>query len=195
MSDDPIAKFHQWWEAVIRDVQPKHRGAMCLSTVADNGMPSARFVALKTADARGFLFCTWFNSRKGQELARHPHAALTFWWEEKGWQVRVEGVIAPVSAQESDAAWHDRSRDAQLTTVCFQQSQPLATEAELEVRLQQARQQYEGQPVPRPAQWGGLRVMPQSLEFLTFRDNRLHLREYFSRATPQSDWEKRLLQP
>jgi len=195
MTDNPITKFHRWWDEVKHDRTLKQPGAVCVSTVAPDGKPSARFVDLKSADARGFAFCTWFDSRKGKELEHNPHVALTFWWENKGHQVRVEGIAQPVDVEQSEAWWSSRSRDAQLATLCFQQSQPLAAVEELEQKLQQAKAVYAGQPVSKPARWGGVCVVPQAIEFLTFRDNRLHLRELYTRPEQTGDWEKQLLQP
>lgn len=195
MSEDPITKFHHWWDEVKRDVAPKHPGAVCISTVSRSGAPSARFVDLKSVGAEGFVFCTWFDSRKGQELAHNPQVALTFWWEEKGWQVRVEGTVEPVSEKVSKDEWASRSRDAQLATLCFQQSQPLASENDLQMKLHETQMEMAGKPIDKPDRWGGLRVVPLSIEFFTFHDNRLHLREYYIRTDQYSDWKKQLLQP
>ncbi|MDE9519319.1 pyridoxal 5'-phosphate synthase [Xenorhabdus bovienii] len=195
MSEEPMAKFHQWWSEYKRDVAPAHPGAVCVSTVSKNGAPSARFVGLKSADDNGFVFCTWFDSPKGQNLASNSHIALTFWWEEKGRQVRVEGTVEHVSEQESKEEWASRSRDAQLATLCFKQSQPLDSENDLHANYSHAQADTAGWPIEKPARWGGYRVIPTSIEFLTFRENRMHLREYFRRNDPLSGWEKTLLQP
>jgi len=194
MSDDPLAKFHTWWDEVKRDAALKHPGAVCVSTVSADGEPSARFVDLKSADDQGFTFCTWFDSRKGKEIAQNPNVALTFWWEAKGYQVRVEGVAQRACEQQSESWWSTRSRDAQLTTLCFQQSQPLSGEDELAKKLRQAKEETAGQPIEKPERWGGVQVIPRTIEFLTFRDNRLHLRELYTR-TEDRRWEKQLLQP
>ncbi|MGG6135888.1 pyridoxine/pyridoxamine 5'-phosphate oxidase [Pantoea allii] len=195
MAENPMAKFHQWWTEYKRDVSPAHPGAVCVSTVSESGAPRARFVGLKSADEDGFVFCTWFDSPKGKDLNQNPKIALTFWWEEKGWQVRVEGTVEQVSEQESKKEWASRSRDAQLATLCFKQSQPLDSEDELYDMYRRAQAETADGPVEKPARWGGYKVIPVSIEFLTFRENRMHLREYYYRKDKITDWEKTLLQP
>lgn len=195
MSEKPMAKFHEWWTEYQRDVSPAHPGAVCVSTVSENGTPRARFVGLKSADEDGFVFCTWFDSPKGQDLSHNPKIALTFWWEEKGWQVRVEGTVEHVSEQDSEKEWASRSHDAQLATLCFKQSQPVDSEDELGAMYRRAQAETTEGSVEKPACWGGYRVIPVSIEFLTFRENRLHLREHYSRRDKLTDWKKRLLQP
>ena len=195
MSEKPMAKFQEWWTEYKRDVSPAHPGAVCVSTVSENGAPRARFVGLKSADEDGFVFCTWFNSPKGRELAHNPKIALTFWWEEKGWQVRVEGKVEHVNEEDAKKEWASRSRDAQLATLCFKQSQPLNSEDELYAMYSRTQTEASDGPVDKPERWGGYRVIPESIEFLTFRENRMHLREYYSRRDQFTGWNKTLLQP
>ncbi|CCG88058.1 pyridoxamine 5'-phosphate oxidase [Erwinia piriflorinigrans] len=193
MQNDPIAKFHLWWSEVKEKGNLKHPGAVCVSTVAEDGFPSARFVDLKSAAPEGFIFCTWFDSQKGKEINHNNKVALTFWWEALGYQVRIAGHARPVSEQQSEEYWSSRSREAQLATLCFQQSQPLVSESAMLGKFQQAQAEAQGQPIKKPPRWGGMLVVPQSIEFLTFRDNRLHLRELYDQR--DQTWHRQLLQP
>lgn len=193
MQVDPIEKFHTWWSEVKEKGNLKHPGAVCVSTVTENGFPHARFVDLKSADPEGFVFCSYLDSQKGKEIRHNNRVSLTFWWEPLGYQVRVVGLAQIVPEQQSEAYWSSRSRDAQLATLCFQQSQRLASKSEMQERFRQAQATAEGASIKKPASWGGILVTPLSIEFLTFQENRMHLREFYSRL--EDDWEYQLLQP
>jgi pyridoxamine 5'-phosphate oxidase len=191
---DPIERFVELF-AQAR-LNPCHDPtAMTLSTVGRDGRPSARVVLLKGAAADGFVFYTNTRSRKGRELGTNADVALTFWWPHIGWQVRVEGAAAPVGDAEADAYFATRARGSQLGAWASDQSAALDSRAALEARLDELTRQYDGQPVPRPPHWSGYRVTPLVIEFWKNRDNRLHDREEYSRATPTAPWTMRLLNP
>jgi pyridoxamine 5'-phosphate oxidase len=168
---------------------------MTLSTVGDDGRPSARIVLLKEADERGLVFYTNSHSRKGRELLRHPVAALTFWWPHIGMQVRFEGGVSLVSDEEADIYFASRARGSQLGAWASQQSAPLASREELEARLAELTARYQGQPVPRPPHWTGFRLHPTVVELWHNRDDRLHHREQYSRLGTDAPWTMRLLNP
>ena len=192
MRHDPIAKFRRWFSVAARARVPLP-DAMALATAARDGAPSVRFVLLKGVDARGFVFYTDGRSRKGRELARRPRAAVAFYWNAVGKQVRVEGRVESVTAAEADAYWATRPRGSRVAGVTSTQSAPMPSYAWLRGRWRHLRRSLAGRDVPRPASWGGYRVVPDAIEFWTRGGFRLHLRERYERT--RSGWRRTLLQP
>lgn len=168
--------------------------AMTLATLRDDGL-SARIVLLKGIDERGFRFFTNYESDKGVQLVAHPRAALVFHWKtlRSGVQVRVEGAIAKLSAEESDAYFASRPRGSQIGAWASKQSQPLRDRDEFEARLAEFEQRFAGGPVPRPPHWGGFVLAPQRIEFWHGADFRLHERVLYRRDA--QGWTKWLLYP
>ena len=191
--DNPIHKFERWWKQALADSPLQQKSAVCVSTIDENGFPTGRFVDLKMVSEAGFVFCTYFDSAKGRHLKREPKVAMTVWWDHLGYQIRIVGSAQVISDADADYFWQSRSRSAQLTTSAFEQSEPLNSENDLLTRLDQSSAQFTDQAVPRPSNWGGYRIKPVSIEFLTFRATRLHLRELFE--TKDNGWVKQLLQP
>jgi pyridoxamine 5'-phosphate oxidase len=191
---DPLERFADLY-AQAR-VEPCHDAtAMTLATVGADGRPSARVVLLKGVDEGGFVFYTNTRSRKGRELDADPRVALTLWWPHIGWQVRIEGRAARVSDAEADAYFATRARGSQLGAWASDQSETLASRAELEARLVELTTKYANDPVPRPPHWTGYRVTPTTIEYWKNRADRLHEREEYTRASPTSPWTMRLLNP
>jgi len=189
---DPLKQFHHWLrQALTAEITEPY--AMTLATVDANGQPSARIVLLRHADERGFSFFTNYQSRKGRELAHQPRAALVFYWPELERQVRIEGVVEPVTAAESDAYFAARPRGSQLSAVASAQSEVIPNRAVLEERVAELDRRYANQPVPRPAHWGGYRLVPQMMEFWQGRENRLHDRLRFRRT--EQGWIRERLAP
>jgi pyridoxamine 5'-phosphate oxidase len=166
---------------------------MTLATATPDGQPAARMVLLRGLDARGFVFFTNYDSRKGQELAANPRAALVFWWDALKRQVRIEGRIEVVTAAESDAYFKARPRGHRLAALASPQSQVIPDRASLEQRMRQLETQYPGEDVPRPANWGGYRVVPAVIEFWQGRPNRVHDRLRYERLG--DDWRIQRLAP
>lgn len=189
---DPIAKFIRWLEAAQRAEIPNYE-AMALATATRDGRVSVRFVLLKGIDERGFVFFTDARSRKGRELRDNPRAALAFFWDAKGRQIRVEGRIAEVTPAEADAYWPARPRQSQLAASVSHQSARLHSRAELLERCARLSRKLQGREVPRPSYWTGFRVRPEAIEFWAHRAHRLHHRERYLRGA--RGWRQDLLQP
>lgn len=189
---DPIAKFIRWLEDARRLRIPNYE-AMALATAARSGKISVRFVLLKGIDKRGFVFFTDAGSRKGRELRDNPHASFAHYWQPKGRQVRVEGRVEAVTPPEADAYWSTRPRQSQLAASASRQSARLRSRAELLARFARLARKFKGREVPRPSCWTGFRVRPDSIEFWTHREHRLHDREIYLRRG--RGWRRVLLQP
>lgn len=179
---DPMQAFRAWMDEALQ-ANVLQANAMTLATVAADGHPSARVVLLRRFDAEGFCFYTNYESRKGQELAQNPWAALVFWWGPLSRQVRVEGHVERLSDAESDAYFHSRPRGSRLGAWTSPQSQPIAARSVLEDRLHELERTYADAEPPRPPFWGGYRVRPTRMEFWQSGPHRLHDRfEYTHRA-------------
>jgi pyridoxamine 5'-phosphate oxidase len=193
MDADPFRQFATWFDEA-RAASPVEPNAMALATVGADGRPSLRMVLLKGADERGFVFYTNYESRKGRELADMPWAALTFFWPEMERQIRIEGRVEPVSAEESDAYFHSRPIGSQLSASASHQSEVIAGREELEQRVAALSAQYHDQEIPRPENWGGFRVIPDAIEFWQGRANRLHDRLRY-RLLASGGWQIERLSP
>jgi pyridoxamine 5'-phosphate oxidase len=180
LPENPFERFAALYEEAKRII-PVDPNAMTVATVGPDGRPSTRVVLLKDFDARGFVFFTNLESRKGRELKAHPWASLCFYWQPLEQQVRVEGRVEPVSAEEADTYFHSRPRGSQVGAWASLQSQPLPSREELETRVEEFTRRFEGQEVPRPPHWSGLRVVPDRSEFWHGRPSRLHDRLLYLR--------------
>jgi pyridoxamine 5'-phosphate oxidase len=154
---------------------------MTLATVDAAGRPAARIVLMKGIDARGVVFHTNYDSRKGRDLAGNPRAALLFFWVELERQVRIDGTAERVSAEDSDAYFAARPRGSQISAWASPQSAPVADRAWLEARFAECEARFASGAVPRPPNWGGVRVVPDRFEFWQGRTSRLHDRLVWSR--------------
>lgn len=181
MAADPLEQFRRWFaEAEAADIRAPHAMALATAGGAD-GAPSARMVLLKGADAEGFVFFTGYGSRKGVELDANPRAALLFYWDPLGRQVRVEGTVERVSPKESDAYFATRPRGAQLAAAASRQGRVVANRAELDEAVVELERAHADGEVPRPEHWGGYRLRPDAYEFWQHRENRLHDRLRYRR--------------
>lgn len=169
--------------------------AMNLATVDAHGRPSSRVVLLKDYDERGFVFYSNHNSRKGQNIAAVPRAALCFYWEPLLEQVRIEGSVETVSEQEADAYWATRPRNSQIGAWASQQSEPLDSSAALERRIAEIAQRYHGQTVPRPSYWCGYRVVPEMIEFWRGGEYQHRIHERTCYRWQAKGWKVNLLNP
>src|SRR5687768_1060430 len=178
MTSDPFELFDQWF-AEARSAEVNDPDAMALATADSAGRPSMRMVLLKGHGRDGFVFYTNLGSRKGGELAANPNAALTFHWKSLRRQIRIEGLVEPVPADEADAYYETRTRDSQISAWASDQSRPLDRRETMEARFAEIARKYEGQRVPRPPHWAGFRVKPRRIEFWIDGAHRLHHRRLF----------------
>lgn len=189
----PFELFRTWL-ADAEKTEPNDPNAMSLATVGEEGMPSVRMVLLKGFDEAGFVFYTNLASQKGRELAAHPKAALCFHWKTLKRQVRVEGLVTPVSEAEADAYFASRARDSRIGAWASKQSQAMQGRFELEQRVAKYALKFNIGTIPRPPFWSGFRIAPQKIEFWRDKPFRLHERNLYVRQA-DGRWETATLFP
>jgi pyridoxamine 5'-phosphate oxidase len=192
LDPDPLRQFQVWFKEA-HDTGIEAPESMALATSSPDGRPAVRMVLLKGADEDGFAFHTNYESRKGGELEANPHAALLFHWQPLGRQVRVEGRVERVPAEESEAYFRSRPHGSRLAAWASPQSRPLADRDELERLYAAAAARFPGDDVPRPPFWGGLRLVPETYEFWQHAENRLHDRIRYERDG--EEWKRERLAP
>jgi pyridoxamine 5'-phosphate oxidase len=191
LDSDPLRQFAAWYtEAAAAVPTPE---SVVLATATPTGAPSARMVLLKGYDQRGFVFYTNYFSRKGQEIAQNPRAAMLFHWPPLGRQVRVEGTVVRIDAAESDAYFRTRPLGSRLSAAASPQSRPVESRSVLETAVGALQERYPEGNVPRPEEWGGLRLEPSRYEFWQHGDDRLHDRFRYRRE--QGAWVVERLGP
>jgi pyridoxamine 5'-phosphate oxidase len=193
-ADDPIALFRQWLEEAAES-EVNDPEAMTLATVDADGLPDARVVLCKGADARGLVFYGNVESAKGIELTAHPKAAALFHWKSLRRQARFRGPVTEVAGAEADAYFASRPRQSRIGAWASQQSRPLESRAALEAAAAAYAEQFGDGDIPRPAYWRGWRLAPVEVEFWRDGAFRLHDRVRFTRATLESPWQRRRLFP
>ncbi len=192
MTDNPFLLFHELYQNAKSAgiIEPN---AMSLATVGQNGLPSLRMVLLKAYDEQGFVFFTNLQSRKAIELQIHPVAALCFYWQPIGKQIRIEGNVTPVNDAEADDYFASRSRGSQIGAWASLQSKRLGSRSELLGRVEEITKRFEGKEISRPSHWSGFRVTPIRFEFWSAGEFRLHDRLVFEKSG--DDWNALSLYP
>jgi pyridoxamine 5'-phosphate oxidase len=193
LDPDPIRQFHVWFDqALLSEVAEVN--AMALATATPDGRPSVRIVLLRGIDDRGFTFFTNYESRKARELESNPFASMVCFWHELERQVRIEGRVERVSAEDSDSYFQGRPAGSRLGAWASPQSQVISGRDELEAQFRELEERYPDGSIPRPPNWGGYRLVPESIEFWQGRPNRLHDRLRYTRQ-PQGGWLVERLAP
>jgi pyridoxamine 5'-phosphate oxidase len=189
----PFVQFARWFEdAAANGVRAPE--AATLATATADGIPSARIVLVKGREEPGFVFFSNYDSRKGRELTANPRAALVFYWDALGRQIRVEGPVERTSAEESASYVRSRPRGSQISAMASAQSDVIGSREELEGRVAELSSQYEGAELPVPENWGGFRLRPETFEFWQHREDRLHDRLRYT-AKPDGRWLVERLAP
>jgi pyridoxamine 5'-phosphate oxidase len=186
---DPIEEFRRWLEEA-RAAGVAVPEAMTFATADASGRPSARMLLLKGVDERGFSFFTGYDSRKGRELDENPRGSIVFYWQPLGRQVRIEGTVRKLPAEESDAYWETRPPRSRAAAAASRQSEVIGSREELEAEFERL---LPGDAVPRPARWGGYVLEPETIELWQHQDDRLHDRHRFTRA--REGWREERLAP
>ena len=193
VSHDPMVEFARWF-AEAQQAQVLEPNAMTLATATADGEPSARIVLLKGFDEGGFVFFTDYRSRKGEELAANPRAALVFYWGELERQVRITGSVTRTSREESERYFRSRPVGSRHGAWVSHQSRVIPGRSVLEADLRAAEARFPGGDVPLPPHWGGFRVAPLAIEFWQGRPSRLHDRIHYHRQ-PSGRWAVERLSP
>lgn len=190
---NPIRQFQVWFDEAVGRGLPLAE-AMTLCTATTDGKPSARMVLLKGVAESGFVFYTNYRSRKARELDANPFAALVFYWEPLERQVRVEGQVARISAEESDKYFQTRPRESQLGAIASPQSDVIESREVLEQQFQELEEKYRNRTIERPTNWGGYRLVPERIEFWKGRPGRLHDRLLYE-LQADGTWNRSRLAP
>jgi pyridoxamine 5'-phosphate oxidase len=191
LDPDPLRQFAAWYTEAAAAVDTPE--SVVLATATPTGAPSARMVLLKGYDQRGFVFYTNYFSRKGQEIAQNPRAAMLFHWSQLGRQVRIEGTVIRIDAAESDAYFRTRPLGSRLSAAASPQSRPVENRGVLEQAVAALTERHPDGNVPRPDEWGGLRLEPSRYEFWQHGEDRLHDRFRYRRE--QGAWVVERLGP
>jgi len=192
MSDDPFQIFESWYEEAGSDASP-NRDSVALATAGVDARPSVRMVYYRGLREGGLTFFTNYESRKGRELTDNPYAAMVFYWAHIGRQVRVEGRVERLSAEESDKYFAGRSFESQISAVASKQSRPLEDDEAFLKALADAKASHEGEQVTRPEFWGGFKLIPSRFEFWTRGEHRRHRRIVYENHS--GGWRKSKLYP
>ncbi|MBV8586324.1 MAG: pyridoxamine 5'-phosphate oxidase [Verrucomicrobia bacterium] len=194
LSPDPFVQFRSWFEESVRVAGSDEPNAMTLATAGKDGRPSARVVLLKGYGPNGFVFFTNYESRKAQQLAGNPFAALSFYWPWLERQIQIEGAIDRVTREESEKYFNRRPKGSRLGAIVSRQSEVIPSRELLERRLAELAATYAESDPPTPETWGGYRLAPDRFEFWQGRENRLHDRFCYVR-TSQNAWRIDRLSP
>ena len=192
LNDNPIFQFEKWFQEA-KDAHLHEPYAMTLATSTKDGKPSSRIVLMRNFDKKGFVFYTNYLSRKGIEIMENPNAALLFFWQDMERQVRIEGVLEKVSAEESDLYFSSRPRESKLGAWTSEQSKVIKSRKVLDERFKELSKKYPDDNVPRPPHWGGYLLKPTSIEFWQGRPSRLHDRILYT--LENNNWKIERLAP
>lgn len=178
---DPFPIFHQWFQTASDNETIIEPNSMCLSTSTPDGMPSSRYVLMKSFSAQGLKFYSNYESRKAIELSQNPNVCVLFYWQAIHRQVRIEGTVSQLSEKEATEYYRTRPKTSQASAAISLQSRPIATRAELETKWKDYLEEYKDKDIPKPSHWGGYLLEPRYFEFWQGHTNRLHDRVCFKK--------------
>ena len=193
--EEPFTLFDKWLNQAKAIPSIKEPTAMALATVGEYSKPSLRMVLLKKYDFKGFCFFTNLTSRKGKELVINSNVALCFYWQELGYQIRIEGTVEKVTEKEADDYFASRRRESQIGAWASKQSRIIENDGDFERRILEISQDFKNQNITRPPFWSGFRVKPEIIEFWEERKFRLHKRIRYQKVKNQELWEVSELYP
>lgn len=195
LDENPIQQFRTWFYDVEKSGGLDEANAMTVSTIGEDGFPKSRVVLLKSYDENGFVFYTNYESEKGKALLNNPHTCLSFFWPNTERQVIIKGKAEKVSEDVSNNYFASRPKGSQLGALVSNQSSVIKNRKVLEDELEALEKRYANEEVPRPENWGGFLVRPESIEFWQGRPNRLHDRFKFTKSDSEYDWKIERLAP
>jgi pyridoxamine 5'-phosphate oxidase len=195
LDENPIQQFRSWFYDVEKFGGLDEANAMTVSTIGEDGFPKSRVVLLKSYDENGFVFYTNYESEKGKALLNNPHTCLSFFWPNTERQVIIKGKAEKVSEEVSNNYFASRPKGSQLGALVSNQSSVIKNRKVLEDELEALEKNYADKEVPRPENWGGFLVRPESIEFWQGRPNRLHDRFQFTKSDSEYDWKIERLAP
>lgn len=195
LDENPIQQFRSWFYDVEKFGGLDEANAMTVSTIGEDGFPKSRVVLLKSYDENGFVFYTNYESEKGKALLNNPHTCLSFFWPNTERQVIIKGKAEKVSKEVSNNYFASRPKGSQLGALVSNQSSVIKNRKVLEDELEALEKKYADKEVPRPENWGGFLVRPESIEFWQGRPNRLHDRFQFTKSDSEYDWKIERLAP
>lgn len=195
LNENPIQQFRTWFYDVEKSGGVDEANAMTVSTIGEDGFPKSRIVLLKSYDENGFVFYTNYESEKGKALSNNPHTCISFFWPNTERQVIIKGIAEKVPVSVSDHYFASRPKGSQLGALVSNQSNVIKNRKVLEDELESLEKQYANKEVPRPKNWGGFLVRPESIEFWQGRPNRLHDRFLFTKSDSKLDWNIERLAP
>lgn len=190
---NPIEKFKKWYKAEREESTVRIPTACCLTSIGMDGYPNARYVSLKEVLDDGFVFTGPLDSQKGIELRTNPKASLTFWWTQTEKQVRIQGDAIQIQDELADGYFKERNKESQLVSTISQQGAKIENLTELISLFERKKLQIDDLEIKRPIQWSGFKVIPKSIEFMEFKNTRLHIRTLFK--IKNGAWQKTFLQP
>lgn len=195
LDENPIQQFRTWFYDVEKFGGLDEANAMTVSTIGKDGFPKSRIVLLKSYNEYGFVFYTNYESEKGQALLNNPHTCLSFFWPNTERQVIIKGIAEKVPENVSDNYFASRPKGSQLGAMVSNQSNVIENRKVLEDELKVLEKKYADEMIPRPKNWGGFLVRPESMEFWQGRPNRLHDRFIFTKSDSKEDWKIERLAP
>lgn len=191
--NEPLVKFKEWWKKAKQNSPLKQKNAVCLSTIDELGFPNSRFVDLKSIESYGLTFCSSYDAPKGKNISKNSKVGLTIWWDHVGYQIRVIGKAFKADEDLSKKFWNSRKREAQISTHSFNQSEGVESEHLLIKKVKETEILFKDNEIPKPNNWGAYIIEPSSIEFVEFKEDRMHIRELYKLET--GIWTKVLLQP